>query len=270
MRFKVYKWNKVYSSYPSAFIQRAAIMVSPAPGQYIMVYCFLGHADAATLSSHLHILSVPSCPPAAYKHADGKKIDGRRVLVDVERGRTVKGWRPRRLGQHTCSLFFLFLFFYTVIQAFIWRALNHIHRCLEELKTERPVLDIEFAGEIRVRASMWVVIPPGHSFPRLQLCVLKDILAALQKASSVLNSLGAELVNAVHIKLKELSGKRGSGLRPFLSPLYSTVLHSFPQQSKPSVSRDLATRRPVTQHICFVCVLASCPFPSQCRSGEAF
>lgn len=36
---------------------------------------------------------------AAYKHADGKKIDGRRVLVDVERGRTVKGWRPRRLGR---------------------------------------------------------------------------------------------------------------------------------------------------------------------------
>jgi len=36
--------------------------------------------------------------PAAYKSADGKKIDGRRVLVDVERGRTVKGWRPRRLG----------------------------------------------------------------------------------------------------------------------------------------------------------------------------
>ena len=35
---------------------------------------------------------------AAYKHADGKKIDGRRILVDVERGRTVKSWRPRRLG----------------------------------------------------------------------------------------------------------------------------------------------------------------------------
>ncbi|XP_046664125.1 U1 small nuclear ribonucleoprotein 70 kDa-like [Homalodisca vitripennis] len=35
---------------------------------------------------------------SAYKHADGKKIDGRRVLVDVERGRTVKGWMPRRLG----------------------------------------------------------------------------------------------------------------------------------------------------------------------------
>nr|CAH7729676.1 unnamed protein product [Callosobruchus chinensis] len=49
---------------------------------------------------------VPICPKlplfagyiAAYKHADGKKIDGRRVLVDVERARTVKGWLPRRLG----------------------------------------------------------------------------------------------------------------------------------------------------------------------------
>eukprot|EP00276_Gloeochaete_wittrockiana_P005732 CAMPEP_0184661434 /NCGR_PEP_ID=MMETSP0308-20130426/38392_1 /TAXON_ID=38269 /ORGANISM="Gloeochaete witrockiana, Strain SAG 46.84" /LENGTH=258 /DNA_ID=CAMNT_0027102741 /DNA_START=112 /DNA_END=888 /DNA_ORIENTATION=+ len=34
----------------------------------------------------------------AYKSADGKKIDGRRILVDVERGRSVKNWRPRRLG----------------------------------------------------------------------------------------------------------------------------------------------------------------------------
>lgn len=34
----------------------------------------------------------------AYKHGDGKKIDGRRVIVDVERGRTVSGWLPRRLG----------------------------------------------------------------------------------------------------------------------------------------------------------------------------
>lgn len=35
---------------------------------------------------------------AAYKNADGNKIDGKRVLVDVERARTVKGWLPRRLG----------------------------------------------------------------------------------------------------------------------------------------------------------------------------
>ncbi|KAI7866120.1 hypothetical protein BDF14DRAFT_1743790 [Spinellus fusiger] len=35
---------------------------------------------------------------AAYKDADGLKMLGRRVIVDVERGRTVKGWKPRRLG----------------------------------------------------------------------------------------------------------------------------------------------------------------------------
>ncbi|KAF9115479.1 hypothetical protein BGX27_007608 [Mortierella sp. AM989] len=35
---------------------------------------------------------------AAYKDADGIKINGRRIVVDVERGRTVKGWRPKRLG----------------------------------------------------------------------------------------------------------------------------------------------------------------------------
>lgn len=34
----------------------------------------------------------------AYKQGDGKKIDGRRIMVDVERGRTVEGWLPRRLG----------------------------------------------------------------------------------------------------------------------------------------------------------------------------
>ena len=34
----------------------------------------------------------------AYKHADGKKIDGKRIVVDYERGRTVKGWVPRRFG----------------------------------------------------------------------------------------------------------------------------------------------------------------------------
>lgn len=34
----------------------------------------------------------------AYKYSDGMKIDNRRILVDVERGRTVQGWRPRRFG----------------------------------------------------------------------------------------------------------------------------------------------------------------------------
>eukprot|EP00891_Asterochloris_glomerata_P000916 jgi/Astpho2/916/fgenesh1_pg.00016_%23_112_t len=34
----------------------------------------------------------------AYKRAEGKKLDGRRLVVDVERGRTTQNWRPRRLG----------------------------------------------------------------------------------------------------------------------------------------------------------------------------
>lgn len=34
----------------------------------------------------------------AFKDADGRKINGRRIVVDVERGRTVKNWLPRRLG----------------------------------------------------------------------------------------------------------------------------------------------------------------------------
>ena len=31
----------------------------------------------------------------AYKRADGMRVDGKRVLVDVERGRTVEDWLPR-------------------------------------------------------------------------------------------------------------------------------------------------------------------------------
>ncbi|KAF1957993.1 RNA-binding domain-containing protein [Byssothecium circinans] len=35
---------------------------------------------------------------AAYKDTNGISIKGRKVFVDVERGRTVAGWRPRRFG----------------------------------------------------------------------------------------------------------------------------------------------------------------------------
>eukprot|EP01132_Coremiostelium_polycephalum_P008047 gene8047-9896_t len=34
----------------------------------------------------------------AYKQADGKKIDDKRILVDIERGRVIKNWKPRKLG----------------------------------------------------------------------------------------------------------------------------------------------------------------------------
>lgn len=47
--------------------------------------------------AYLHLRLV-NTTTAAYKQADGRKIEGRRVLVDVERGRTVPNWRPRRLG----------------------------------------------------------------------------------------------------------------------------------------------------------------------------
>ncbi|KAJ1656458.1 hypothetical protein IWQ61_003975 [Dispira simplex] len=34
----------------------------------------------------------------AFRESTGIKLNGRRIVVDVERGRTVKGWKPRRLG----------------------------------------------------------------------------------------------------------------------------------------------------------------------------
>merc|ERR1719408_220749 len=34
----------------------------------------------------------------AYKSAMNRNIEGRRIIVDVERGRTVADWKPRRLG----------------------------------------------------------------------------------------------------------------------------------------------------------------------------
>jgi U1 small nuclear ribonucleoprotein len=34
----------------------------------------------------------------AYKNAHLRRIDGRRVIVDFEKGRTIMQWRPRRLG----------------------------------------------------------------------------------------------------------------------------------------------------------------------------
>lgn len=34
----------------------------------------------------------------AFKYSEGKKIEGRKVVVDYERGRTVLKFRPRRLG----------------------------------------------------------------------------------------------------------------------------------------------------------------------------
>ncbi|KAL0486223.1 U1 small nuclear ribonucleoprotein [Acrasis kona] len=48
-------------------------------------YAFIEYEDSADATE-------------AYKHGDAKNIDNYRVMVDVERGRTVRNWRPRRLG----------------------------------------------------------------------------------------------------------------------------------------------------------------------------
>ena len=34
----------------------------------------------------------------AYKNSDQRRVDGRKVCVDFEKGRTMVTWRPRRLG----------------------------------------------------------------------------------------------------------------------------------------------------------------------------
>jgi U1 small nuclear ribonucleoprotein 70kDa len=34
----------------------------------------------------------------AYRLAEGRKVGGRRIIVDIDRGRTEPGWLPRRLG----------------------------------------------------------------------------------------------------------------------------------------------------------------------------
>ena len=66
------------------FFASACAWVSTVSGLYVSVlWCFRIY------------------PSAAYKYGDGKKIDGKRVLVDVERGRTVKGWLPRKLGKYS-------------------------------------------------------------------------------------------------------------------------------------------------------------------------
>lgn len=52
---------------------------------------FLDHAKLGRKSDGVWVA-------AAYKDAEGLKMLNRRLLIDVERGRTVKGWKPRRLG----------------------------------------------------------------------------------------------------------------------------------------------------------------------------
>ena len=57
--------------------------------------------DQRSTYSNLPFFGFTSCmdlPVAAYARSEGVRIDGRRILVDVERGRTVPDWKPARLG----------------------------------------------------------------------------------------------------------------------------------------------------------------------------
>ncbi|KAK4123082.1 hypothetical protein N657DRAFT_681228 [Parathielavia appendiculata] len=53
---------------------------------------------ASPFSSPSSLLAPPLYRQAALDGCDGIRIKDRRIKVDVERGRTVKGWKPRRLG----------------------------------------------------------------------------------------------------------------------------------------------------------------------------
>uniref|UniRef100_A0A915LF35 U1 small nuclear ribonucleoprotein 70 kDa n=1 Tax=Meloidogyne javanica TaxID=6303 RepID=A0A915LF35_MELJA len=70
--------------YKTLFIARIVVLVHDKTGKP-RGYAFIEYEHKSDMS-------------AAYKKADGTKIDGRRVVVDYERGRTKKSWLPRRLG----------------------------------------------------------------------------------------------------------------------------------------------------------------------------
>ncbi|KAF2432428.1 hypothetical protein EJ08DRAFT_695538 [Tothia fuscella] len=56
------------------------------------------HQKAPNLIAHGQGLENSDARMPAYKETDGMNIKGRRAVVDVERGRTVTGWIPRRFG----------------------------------------------------------------------------------------------------------------------------------------------------------------------------
>ena len=65
-------------------------------------YAFIVYERERDMKGALVLILVSNTsahtPSAAYKESDGLHIMGKRILVDVERGRTVRGWKPRRLG----------------------------------------------------------------------------------------------------------------------------------------------------------------------------
>ena len=68
---------------------KSAVLVKDKEGK-ARGYAFLEYETEKDFKS--------KCYTAAYKHGDGLKINSKRVLVDSERGRVSKDWKPRYLG----------------------------------------------------------------------------------------------------------------------------------------------------------------------------
>ena len=65
-----------------------------------MVYDKEGNSRGYAFIEYEHLEDFKSICiiSGAYKLADGKKIEDKRVTVDCERGRLIPEWKPRRLG----------------------------------------------------------------------------------------------------------------------------------------------------------------------------
>ncbi len=61
-------------------------------------YAFVEFENERSMKGTAHQLFDTFNVVDAYKDADQRRIDQSRILVDVERGRAVKNWIPRRCG----------------------------------------------------------------------------------------------------------------------------------------------------------------------------
>ena len=64
----------------------------------------------------------------AYRSADGMRIEGREIVVDVERGHTVPNWLPRRLGGGLGGTRWVYCYVMLLyVQSLEWTSLHFLH-----------------------------------------------------------------------------------------------------------------------------------------------
>lgn len=76
---------------PAIFLPFSSLSYLPVPQSYLKGSIL----DGKALLTNAHLARAQL---AALDGCDNIRIKDRRIKVDVERGRTVKGWKPRRLG----------------------------------------------------------------------------------------------------------------------------------------------------------------------------